>query len=41
VMSQPPRQVISDCVIAEAMAVERHDSPSKRWREELMLGKPL
>lgn len=41
VMSEPPRQVITDCAAAEAMAVERHDSPSKRWREELMLGDPL
>ncbi|WP_432825867.1 cupin-like domain-containing protein [Dactylosporangium sp. CA-092794] len=36
-----PRQVATDCPVAEQMAVERHDAPSKRWREELMLGDPL
>jgi hypothetical protein len=41
VMSEPPRHVATDCAAAEAMAVERLDSPSKRWREELMLGDPL
>jgi hypothetical protein len=41
VMAVPGRHVITDCLAAEAMAVERHDSPSKRWREELKLGEPL
>ncbi|MGH3622920.1 MAG: cupin-like domain-containing protein [Sciscionella sp.] len=36
-----PAQVSSECSIAEAMAVERYDSESKQWREELMLGMPL
>jgi lysine-specific demethylase 8 len=36
-----PRQVVTDCPVAEQMAVERHDSPSKVWREELRLGEPL
>jgi lysine-specific demethylase 8 len=36
-----PRQVAIDCPVAEQMAVERHDSPSKLWREELRLGEPL
>lgn len=35
------RQVDIDCPVAERMAVERHDSPSKLWREELMLGEPI
>jgi len=38
---QLPRQVVTDCPVAEAMAVERHDAPSKVWREELRLGEPL
>ncbi|NLU63562.1 hypothetical protein HCA61_14990 [Rhodococcus sp. HNM0563] len=33
-----PRQVTIDCPIAEVMAVERYDSPSQRWRDELQLG---
>lgn len=36
-----PAQVSVDCPIAESMAVERYDSPSRRWRDELMLGAPL
>lgn len=36
-----PAQLGADCLIAEAMAIERHDAASKRWREELRLGSPL
>ena len=36
-----PAQVAVDCPIAEEMAVERYDSPSTRWRAELMLGAPI
>jgi lysine-specific demethylase 8 len=38
---RPSSQVTGDCLIAEAMAVERYDSPTRQWREELMLGEPL
>lgn len=34
-------QISVDCPIAESMAVERYDSPARRWRDELMLGAPL
>jgi hypothetical protein len=36
-----PVLIPADPAITEAMAVERYDSPSTRWREELMLGTPL
>jgi lysine-specific demethylase 8 len=36
-----PVLIPADSAITEAMAVERYDSPSRRWREELMLGAPL
>lgn len=42
--SDPARrtvQISGHCPITESMAVERYDSPSKRWRDELKLGEPL
>ena len=36
-----PRQLSTDCPIADAMAIERYESQSRLWREELMLGVPL
>lgn len=36
-----PVQIAADPAITETMAVERYDSASKLWREELMLGAPL
>ncbi|MGW5969538.1 cupin-like domain-containing protein [Streptomyces sp. NPDC055186] len=38
---RPAVQVTTDCPVAESMAVERYDSPSLRWRAELMLGEPV
>lgn len=36
-----PTMVYADCAIAEAMAIERYESTSLRWREELQLSEPL
>jgi Cupin-like domain len=36
-----PSLMSTDCLIAEAMAVERYESASTRWRTELRLGAPL
>lgn len=36
-----PALVTADCLIAEAMAIERYESESTRWRAELRLGTPI
>lgn len=36
-----PALMSTDCLIAEAMAIERYESESTRWRTELKLGAPL
>jgi len=38
---QRPALMTTDCLIAEAMAIERYESESTRWRTELKLGTPL
>ena len=36
-----PWNYAARCPITDAMAIERYDSPSLRWRDELMLAAPL
>lgn len=36
-----PALISADCLIAEAMAIERYESKSTRWRTELRLGTPI
>ena len=36
-----PALISADCLIAEAMAIERYESESTRWRTELRLGTPI